>query len=68
MIPFDVEITPVYPGLSAVFALGGCVGVVIPSKLFDGFVFFHPESFCVSFGKDETEAIENFYKDRDFEC
>lgn len=60
-MPFDYEVTPVYPGLSAVYALGGCVGVVIPSKNTEGFVFFHYESFRCSFGITEGAAIENFY-------
>lgn len=63
-MPFDLELTPVYPGLTAVYALGGCVGVVVPRIGGKGFAFFHYEAAMLTFGEDEMDAVEMFYRAR----
>ena len=77
-MPFDLELTPVYPGLTAVYALGSCVGVVvrIPQSAAltapfrqggrgeGGCGFFHTESNSMTFGQTEEDAVELFYRAR----
>lgn len=63
-MPFDVEVTPVYPGLDAVYTLGGCVGVIVPSVRPGGVVFFHFESATMCMGDNAEEAIGRFYHGR----
>ena len=63
-MPFDLELTPVYPGLTAVYALGSCVGVVVPKSGGSGFGFFHYEAAAMTFGQTEEDAVELFYRAR----
>lgn len=60
-MPYDLEITPIYPTLNAVFADGKCIGVVIPRLDGMGVVFFHYESATLTYGIDEEAAIDSFF-------